>query len=129
MPTLGPTAARRLLLLAAITLIPIPYWAVEVERAPALRLGLLTAMTSGAALTEPGGVVTILASLLVLQSLLWLGVFALVARLVVRWLPAHWRTVAVAAVVGGLAAGSLLRIYHTPFARAETRTNVLGILR
>jgi hypothetical protein len=127
--TLGPVAARRLLFLAAVVLVPVPYWAVEVERAPVVRLVALAVMTGGAAVTEPGGVVSILAGFLVLQALLWLVALALAARLIVRLLPEGRRGQAVAAVVGVLAGASLLRIYHTPFSRAEAWTNVLGILR
>jgi hypothetical protein len=128
-PTLGPVAARRLLFLAAVAFLPVPYWAVEVERGPVVRLLLLAGMTGAAAVGEPGGVISIVAGALVAQSLLWLGALAVLSRLVVRWLPASRRGVGVAAVAGVLAALALFPVYHTPFARGGSRTNVFGVLR
>ena len=122
-------AARRLLVLAAVAFLPVPYWAVEVERAPVVRLLLLAAMTGIAAIQEPGGVISIVAGALAAQSLLWLGVLAVLARLAVRWLPEARRDLGVAVAVGVLAALALLPIYHTPFARTGTQTNVFGVLR
>lgn len=128
MPDLGPVAARRLLFLAAVAFLPVPYWAVEVERAPVLRLVVLAVMTGIAAIQEPGGVMSIVAGSLVAQSVLWLVVFAILARLVVRWLPDARRGVGVAVAVGVLAVLALFPVYHTPFARSSVRTNILGIL-
>jgi hypothetical protein len=128
-PSLGPRTARRLLLLAAILLVPVPYWAVDVERAPVARLLLLATMTGAAAIAEPGGVGSIVAASLVAQAVLWLGVLSLVARLVVRWLPPAGRWPAVAIVVAVLLAVASFRVYRTPFARAGPRANLLGIFR
>lgn len=127
--TLGPVAARRLLFLAAVLLLPVPYWAVEVERAPVVRLLFLAVMTGIAAIQEPGGVISILAGSLAAQSLLWLLGLALLARLAARWLPETRRGIGVAVAVAALGALALLPIYHTPFARTGARTNVLGVLR
>lgn len=129
MPNLGAVAARRLLFLAAVFFLPVPYWAVEVERAPVARLLFLAVMTGIAAIQEPGGVISIVAGSLAAQSLLWLLALALLARLVVRWLPEGRRAAGVAAVVGALAALALFPVYHTPFARTGARTNVFGVLR
>ena len=130
MPDLGPVAARRLLFLAAVAFLPVPYWAVEVERAPVVRLVVLAVMTGIAAIQEPGGVViSIIAGSLVAQSVLWLVALAVLARLVVRWLPEGRRGVGVAVAVGALALLALFPVYHTPFARTVSRTNVFGILQ
>jgi hypothetical protein len=117
------------LLLAAVLLLPVPYWAVEVERAPVVRLLLLGVMTGIAAIQEPGGVISILAGALAAQGLLWLVTLAVLARLVVRWLPETRRGLGVAVAVGVLAALASFPVYRTPFARTGSRTNVLGVLR
>jgi hypothetical protein len=122
-------AARRLLWLAAVALLPVPYWAIEVERAPVVRLLLLAAMTGAAWVAEPGGVLSIVAGALVVQSMLWLGVLWLAARLVVRWVPAGHRGAAVAAFIAALVAVSLLPVHHTPFARSGPRGGLRGLLR
>ena len=129
MPDLGPVAARRLLFLAAVAFLPVPYWAVEVERAPVVRLVVLAVATGIAAIQEPGGVINIVAGSLVAQSVLWLVALAVLARLVVRWLPDGRRGVGIAVVVGALALLALFPVYHTPFARTVSRTNVFGILQ
>ncbi len=129
MQRLGPVAARRLLWLAVIVLLPVPYWAIEVERAPVSRLVLLAAMTAAVWIREPGGVASIVAGALVAQSVLWLALLWVAARLAVRWLPAARRGPAVAALVAGLLAISLLPIYYTPFAQRGQRANLWGILR
>ena len=98
-PRLGPLAARRVLWLAALFLIPVPYWAIEVERAPVARLLLLAAVTGAAMLAEPGGVGSIVGGALVAQAILWLVVWAVVARLVERRLGAATRGTAVALIV------------------------------
>lgn len=128
-PRLGPVAARRVLWLAAILLVPVPYWAIEVERAPVARLVLLAAVTGATAIVEPGGVGSLVGGALVAQALLWLVVWAVVARLVVRLLPAARRGPAVALIVAALLVVSLLPVYHTPFARTGPRANLLGIFR
>jgi hypothetical protein len=125
----GPVTARRVLFLAAVLLLPVPYWAVEVERAPLVRLLLLGVMTGIAAIQEPGGVISILAGALAAQGLFWLVMLAALARLVVRWLPEARRGLGVAVVVGVLAVLAAFPVYHTPFARTGARTNVLGVLR
>jgi hypothetical protein len=127
--SLGPVTARRLLFFAAVALVPVPYWAVEVERAPVARLALLAGMTGVAAIAEPGGVGSVVAGALVAQSLLWLLLLALAVRLLIRWLPGARRGPAVAILVAGLLAASLFHVYHTPFARSGARANLLGIFR
>jgi hypothetical protein len=128
-PRLGPLAARRVLWVAALLLIPVPYWAIEVERAPVARLVLLAAVTGAAMLAEPGGVGSIVGGALVAQAILWLLVWAVVARLVERRLRATWRTPAVALIVAALLVIALLPVYRMPFARTGPRANVLGIFR
>jgi hypothetical protein len=128
-PPLGSVAARRVLWLAALFLIPVPYWAIEVERAPVARLVLLAAVTGAAMLAEPGGVGSIVGGALVAQAILWLVVWAVVARLVERRLGAATRGTAVALIVATLLVIALLPVYRTPFARTGPRTNLLGIFQ
>jgi hypothetical protein len=125
---LSAVAARRVLLLAAVLLLPVPYWAIEVERAPVARLLFITAVTAAAAISEPGGAVSIVAPLLAAESLLWLLALAVAARLAVRWLPERRRTAAVALAVAALVVVSLLPVYHTPFARGGSDVGLRGIL-
>jgi len=114
---------------AALFLIPVPYWAIEVERAPVVRLVLLAAVTGATMLAEPGGVGSIVGGALVAQAILWLVVWAVVARLVERQLRASWRTPAVALIVAALLIVALLPVYRVPFARAGPRANLLGIFQ
>jgi hypothetical protein len=128
-PRLGPLAARRVLWVAALFLIPVPYWAIEVERAPVARLVLLAAVTGAAMLAEPGGVGSIVGGALVAQAILWLVVWAVVAWFVERRLRASWRAPVVALIVVALLVIALLPVYHVPFARTGPRVNLLGIFQ
>lgn len=129
MPSLGSLAARRVLWLAANSFVPVPYWGIEVERAPVARLLLLATATGAATIAEPGGVGLIVAAALVAQAILWLVAWAVVAALVERRLPAARRGPAVAIIVAALLVVSLFPVYHTPFARTGPRANLLGIFR
>lgn len=129
MARFGPVAARRLLVVAAALFAPLPYWAVEVERAPLVRLAVLAIATAAAAIAEPGGTITIVASALAAQAVLWTLGLAVLARLAVRWMPESWRAMVVALVVGLLAAASFLPLYRMPFARSGPRANVFGVLQ
>jgi len=128
-PNLGPVAARRVLLLAAVFLVPVPYWGIEVERAPVARLLLLATVTGAATIAEPGGVGSIVSGALVAQAVLWLVVWSVAVRLVEARLPAARRGAAVALLVGVMLVVSLFPVYHTPFARTGPRSNLLGIFQ
>jgi hypothetical protein len=121
--------ARRLLFLALLFCVPLPYWGIEVERGPAVRLFLLTVMTSAVAVAEGGFEPRLVGGLFVLQSLLAAGVLYLLARLLVRVLPVARRGTAVAVVVAVLVGVALQRIFYLPFAHSAPHANLLGIFR
>ncbi len=125
----GSIAARRVLWLGALFLVPVPYWGIEIERAPAARLVLLAAVTGAAAVAEPGGVGSIVGAALVAQAILWLVAWAVLVRVVERRLPAAHRGAIVALLVGAMFVAALFPIYRTPFARTGPRANLLGIFQ
>ena len=129
--TMSVKAARRILWLTFLLTIPVPYWGIEVGRAPAARLLLLASVTGTAAVAEGGRTLTLVGGLFVLQALLACAVLYLLARVVARVVyaiaPASVRGLFVGAIVGVLLGTSLLDVYHTPFARSGPRTNLFGI--
>jgi hypothetical protein len=124
----SPKAARLLLWVVMLLLVPVPYWGLETERAPVVRLLLLATLTGAVAMTEGGFDAVFLASVFALQALLATGALLVLAWSIVRVVPAARRGAVVAALVALLCAAAWLHIYRTPFARHGPTTNVLGIL-
>lgn len=122
-------AARRILWLALLFCLPLPYWGIEVERGPAVRLLLLTIMTGAVVVTEGGFDASIVGGLFLLQSLVVLGLLYLLARVLVRALPPARRGTAVAVLVAALVALALQDVFRLPFARSGPQANLLGIFR
>jgi hypothetical protein len=125
------TTIQRVLWIAALLLLPIPFYLGEPEQAPVLRLVFLTGLLCAVMLAEGGGTLAVLVGLGVLQALLWGGALSLLAALMARTLervhaPAL-RTAVVAAIALGLVAASLTELYDTPLSSTRPRSSLLQI--
>lgn len=124
-------ATRRLLWLAALLLIPLPYLVAADGAVPAVRFALLGGVAAAyAGLVNGSGVAWPLSALLLGHALvyalaLWAG-----AALLARVLPARLRgAVAALLVVAGFGVALAFDVYHTPFAADAARTSWLGLFR
>jgi hypothetical protein len=122
---------RRLLWLALLVALPVPYWLFESGRVPTLWLGELTAFVLAMLLSEGGMVTRIVATLFVVQTLLFVGLTWLLARYAARWIGGlrseSGRTaVAVGAIVLLLAA-ALLPVYRSPLVAGGDAVNVIRL--
>ena len=126
---MSPRTARRLLFVALLFCVPLPYWGIEVERGPAVRLFVLTAMTSAVAIAEGGFEPKLVGGVFLLESLIAIGALYLLARLLVRVLPVGRRGTAVAVVIALLVGVALQRIFYLPFAKVAPHANLFGIFR
>ena len=126
----APRATRLLWLVLALTL-PLPYWALEWGIAPPVRMLFLGSLVLGMVLSGPSMLSLLFSTLYLVQGVLWLGLTALLARIVVRRLSggegvARGRLAAAIAVLVLLA---LLPVYQLPMSSAEHQTNWLGLFR
>jgi hypothetical protein len=128
---MSPRAARRVLWLAALVLVPLPM-AVFDAVMPVAGYLLLAAVCVGMRIAEgPGGVVWQMTALFASHALVYAGLLHLAARAIaglLERLPAPARAAVVAIAVTGASAWALLRQpYLTPFGTAA-RANLLGVL-
>ena len=122
---------QRLLWIAALVALPVPFYLGEPEQAPVLRLVFLTGLLGSVLFAEGGGTLATLVGIGLLQVIAWAGALFLVASLVARMLvrihaPAMRGAVAVAIALG-LIAASLTQIYDTPLSSTRTRSSLLQI--
>jgi hypothetical protein len=122
---------RRLLWLALLVALPVPYWLFESGRVPTLWLGELTAFVLAMLLSEGGMVTRIVATLFVGQTLLFVGVTWLIARFASRWIGAlrseNGRTTVVVAAIVLLLGVALLPIYRSPLVAGGDAVNVIRL--
>jgi len=115
---------------ALLLTVPLPYWAIEVGRIPAVYLLGLSLVTVGASIVEGGDVLPLLALVMTVQALAWSGALFLVARFVTRRIGRRrsllTQRALATAFVCSLAAMSLFEVYRAPFSTSGPRTNVLG---
>ena len=109
---------------------PVPYFLPEVESAPVLRLGFLTALMTAVYVAEGAGALLMVWVLAVAQLLLWSAFAWLVAAVAARGL-AHLvpgtRTAITLAIVALLGIASLFEIYSTPLSSTRMRSNLLQL--
>jgi hypothetical protein len=121
-------AARRWLFLAALALMPVPFYLGEVEWAPVLRLAFLTALLSLVGAAEGGHALIRICALGIVQTAVYCGLFFLAAGLAARGSErireAPLRTAAVGTVVFLLVASSLLPIYQTPLSSTRLHSDL-----
>lgn len=122
---------RRLLWLALLVALPVPYWLFESGRVPTLWLGELTAFVLAMLLSEGGMVTRIVATLFVGQTLLFVGLTWLIARFASRWIGTlrseSGRTTVVVAAIVLLLGVALLPIYRSPLVAGGDAVNVIRL--
>jgi len=120
--------ARRWLWIAALATMPVPFFLVQVEWAPVLRLVFLTALFGAVALAEGGGTELLMSALGTAQAAVYAGLFFLGAGLVARAFERigspPMRVAAVGTAVFLLVASAQLPIYDTPLSSARMRSNL-----
>ena len=123
--------ARRLLLLGAVLLLPLPYAVLAEGAVPVVRFALLAGVAAAySTFVNGGGVAWPLTGLLAAHALgygllLWIG-----SRLAVRFVPSRLCTaVCVGVVAAGFAASLAFDLYHTPFASERAFTSWTGLFR
>jgi hypothetical protein len=122
---------RRVLFLVALLAIPFPYQVVERGQVPAAWLGIVGALIVTSALTQGGGISTIIAKWWALQAFIAILLSYVAARLaaaiVRRFVPPERRWLAVG-VIAAIALGiASLPIFATAAVRGGVPTNLLGI--
>ncbi len=128
MPT---TTIRRLLWLALLIALPVPYWVFETGRVPTLWLGELTAFVLAMLLSEGGMVTRVVATLFVVQTLLFVGLTWVVARFATRQIARlsseRGQMLATAATIVVLLVIALLPVYRSPLVAGGDAVNVLRL--
>ena len=122
---------RRLLWLALLVTLPVPYWLFESGRVSTLWLGELTAFVLAMLLSEGGMVTRVVAALFVGQTLLFVGVTWLIARSLARGIArvgseSGRMAVAVGAIVL-LLGMALLPVYRSPLVAGGEAVNVIRL--
>ncbi len=124
-------ATRRILWIALVLVLPVPYWAMEGGWVPTIWLYELSGFTLAVLATEGGSIVALITALFVVEALLATAALYLVARWVTRLLqrvrPDAWRTGAIIATVIVLLCTALLRSYTTPLVEGGSRVNLLQL--
>jgi len=130
---MSTNAIRRLLWLALLVALPVPYWIFETGRASTLWLGELTAFVLAMLLSEGGMVTRIVATLFVTQTLLFVGLTYLLARLLSRLIgrmPSEGgRTTAALATIVVVLGAALLPLYRSPLVAGGEPVNVLALFQ
>lgn len=124
-------AARRILWIALLVALPVPYWVMEGGWVPTIWLYELAGFTLAVLVTEGGTIVSLITGLFVLEAVAATAGLYVVARFAAsvleRALPAEWRTGSTVALVALLLASALLRLYTTPLIEAGERVNLFRL--
>ncbi len=120
-------AARRFLFLVAIATMPVPFFVLQMEWAPVLRLAFLTSLFTAVMLAEGGGTVIMMAAMGIVQTFLYAGLFFLAAGFAARWLERFasppMRVAAIGTFAFLLIVSAQLPIYETPLSSLRARSN------
>ena len=116
--------ARRLLWIAALLTVPVPFYLGQPETAPVLRLAFLTGLLCSVAVAEGGRVLLTLCGLGFVQLLAWTALLRVGAGLVVRVSPDAARTPVALALVVGLCVVSTFEIYETALSSTRLYSSV-----
>lgn len=130
--------ARRLLWLAFVLALPLPFYALQVGFAPPLRMLFIGSLVLGVFASGPEATAALFLGFFMGQGLLWLGVTYLLARLGSRLLglggsgsagggeiPAH----RLYAVLGALVLIAMFPIYRLPYSSGEPVVSWLGLFQ
>lgn len=130
-PPVTVEATRRILWIALVVALPVPYWVFEGGWVPTIWLYELAGYTLAVLVTEGGTIVALITGLFVLEAVAATAALYVVARFVAslldRAVPTTWRTGGIVAAVILLLAGALLRIYTTPLIEGGGRVNLLQL--
>lgn len=117
--------------MAALLVMPVPYFLAEVEWAPVLRLVFLTGLFLAVALAEAGGTLWALIGLGSVQALAYAGLFWLAAGLGARGFAripsAPLRVAALGTALFLLLSSALLPLYETPLSSTRLRSSLWQI--
>lgn len=115
----------------AVATLPVPYFAMASERAPALRAAFLALVFGAIWIVEGGSQAATAAGLTAAQAVgWWLGLFVAawaVSKLLSRFVEPRLRTRLVVLLCGALIAASLSPIYHTALSSTRPRSSWSGI--
>lgn len=127
------TLIRRLLWLALVVALPVPYWLFEPGRVPTLFLGELSAFVLAMLVREGGMVTSVVATLFVTQTLLFLALTWVVARVVTRLIarvePDGTRTATALVTIVLLLCASLLPLYRSPLVGGGEPVNLVALFQ
>jgi len=130
---MSSTVIRRLLWLALVVALPVPYWLFEPGRVPTIFLGELSAFVLAMLASEGGMVTSVVAALFVAQTLLFLALTWVAARLAARQIfrlrAERARTAAALVTVLVLLAASLLPVYRSPLVAGGAPVNVVALFQ
>lgn len=122
---------RWVLWVVAVSTLPVPYFALASERAPALRATFLAGLFAAIWLIEGGRQAATAAGLASVQALAWLALLFLaawlLARLLERWIEPRLRTRILVLLCAGMLAASLRPIYQTPLSSTRPQSSWSGI--
>lgn len=129
---LSRRAIGRVLFVAALIALPLPWYLGEVERAPWLRLAFFTGILGSVFVTEgAGGTTRLFFGLGVAQLILYGAALRLAAALVARALAGlrspTWRASIVVGIAIALLGAGFLPIYDTPLSSRRTHSSLLGL--
>ena len=121
---MSTTLIRRLLWLALLVALPVPYWLFETGRVPTLWLAELTSFVLAMLLSEGGMVTRIVATLFV-------GVTWVIAKYASRWIGGlrsdGARTAAAVGAIVVLLGIALLPVYRSPLVAGGDAVNVVRL--
>lgn len=124
-------AIRWCLWLVAVATLPVPYFAMASERAPALLTAFLACLFSAVWLTEGGRSAGVAAAMAWGQALAWSLVLLLAAwglsRLLARHVEPRLRTRVLVLLCAGMIAASARPIYRTELSSHRARSSWSGI--
>lgn len=130
---MSPKLIRRLLWLALVVALPVPYWLFETGRVPTLFLGELSAYVLAMLLTEGGMVTSVVATLFVTQTALFVALTWVVARTIARLLARvraeRTRTATALVTIVLLLGASLLPLYRSPLVAGGEPVNVVALFQ
>ena len=109
--------------------LPLPYFMIEVGRVPLASLAVFSALTVPIVWTDPSFNVGFIAAIFALQTLLYGGALAVVARLIGRRLPPPRRRAMVTGIAAALVLLALSPVYVAPLSHGPGATNWLGLWR
>jgi hypothetical protein len=123
--------ARRILWIAFLVALPVPFLGVGMGVAPPLRMLFLGSLVSLVYLQDPDYLSQVIGSLLLGQGIAWsallYGVARFAARAIGRIDASGARAAVVLVLVACLLTASLFPIYRTPFSSSGARSSLLQV--